>query len=512
MTMVFLVLIGALMGQMISELGSVGLHSNSAKALNSAYAGVENMVLNIEESATGAGAQIPANISYSYAAPSTEHYDVSLTKAWTTSNGLNYYDIVSTGTETNSGKTRTVEALVKSFPYSYFEQFTAGNSGNVYYTTGEVFDGPVYNGGSMNIWYQTASPPIFNRSVQTVAAPTYYEGVAKTQVANPIWADVASKGKKSFTIGTNPMALPGFQSNLQVASEAFYGDATVAHTANLPATPHNGIFINGHDANAGPNAPLTTGLYIQGDANITPCSATCGAYSGDNEVFTITPKGAKSPIDHSYKIVIDYTANTTSVVQTTGCASNCTDVYTGVLSGQPKAGTPAGNGAIFADGDITLKTGTVHGAFTLAVPDYVTDNDHTIILGGAAPGIVYLDKTAGSTDELGIWANDIVVNSTTTTGYEFDGSIMTGYAGECPPCTDGTFANMDWNGVPQGNFTFFGGLIQNVNGNMGVSSGGSQVSGFTRVYQYDARLASSPPPYFPITNKYDIIAWLDLGR
>ncbi|MBC5808579.1 MAG: hypothetical protein GIX00_08250 [Candidatus Eremiobacteraeota bacterium] len=510
MTMVFLVLIGALMGQMIAELGSVGSHSNSAKALNTAYAGVENMVLNIEESATGAGQQIPPDISYSYAAPSTEHYDVTVTKAWTTTNGLVYYDIVSTGTETSSGQTRTVEALAKSFPYSYFEQFTAGNSGNVYYTTGEIFDGPVYNGGSMNVWYQTSSPPIFKSSVTTVTTPTWYEGVAKTAVATPIWADVTSKGKKSFTIGSNPMALPGFQSNLQVASEAFYGDST--HVATLPNTPHNGIFVNGHDANAGPNAPLTTGLYIEGDANITPCSGVCGAYSGNNEVFTVTPKGAGNPIDHSYKIVIDFSANTTTVVQTTGCAASCSDVYTGVLSGQPAAGTSVGNGAIFADGNVTLNTGTIHGAYTISVPDYVSDHSHTITLGGAAPGIKYLDKSASSGDELGIWANDITVNSSTTTGYEFDGSIMTGYDGECPPCTDGTFKNQDWNGVPQGNFTFFGGLIQNVNGNMGVSSGGSQVSGFSRVYQYDARLASNPPPYFPITNKYDIIAWLDLGR
>ena len=78
----------------------------------------------------------------------------------------------------------------------------------------------------------------------------------------------------------------------------------------------------------------------------------------------------------------------------------------------------------------------------------------------------------------------------TSTGYEFDGSIITGYSGECPPCTDGTFSNNNYNnGTVQGTFTFYGGLIQNINGAMGLSSGGSVTSGFSRAYKYDAPLS-----------------------
>ncbi len=72
---------------------------------------------------------------------------------------------------------------------------------------------------------------------------------------------------------------------------------------------------------------------------------------------------------------------------------------------------------------MTIDSGTVHGDFSIAVPDYSTDNAHTITLGGGAPGILYKDQSSTSTDELGIWANDITVNSTTTTGYEFDGAF-----------------------------------------------------------------------------------------
>ncbi|HXW51923.1 MAG TPA: hypothetical protein VEJ41_08025 [Candidatus Acidoferrales bacterium] len=513
MTVVFLVLIGGLMSQMIGEIDSVGAHSRSAEALNAAYAGVEDMVLSIEENASGPGHGTPGGINYSYPAPSTVSYSSSVINTWNSSSGLVYYEIDSKGTETVSGQTREIVALVRSFPYSYYEQFTAGNSGSVYYVTGENFDGPVYNGGSMNIWYDDPGAAIFNSSVETVSTPSFYEGAGKTSVAESSvnWADVTgTQGQNALTVGTNPMQLPTFQTNLADASEAFYGNPN--ETSGLPAPPANGIYINGNPAMAGPAGALTTGIYMQGDVTITPCSGTCGSYSGDNEVFTVKSAGTADPLGANYTIAINFTTNSTTVTQTSGCSSGCTITYSGVPSGQPSEGATAANGAIFVNGNVTIDSGTIHGDYSLAVPDYDGDSDHTITLAGAAPGIEYLDESSTSTDEFGVWANDITVNSTTTTGYEFDGSILTGYYGECPPCTDGTFSNKNWDGAAQGTFTFHGGLVQNIDGAMGTSSDGTLETGFERAYEYDPRLAANPPPGFPITNRYDIVAWTDVGQ
>jgi Tfp pilus assembly protein PilX len=82
MCVVFLVLVGALMAQMIGELQDVGAHSNSAKALNAAYAGVENMVLQIEENASGPGHVSPSPINYSYPSPSTVSYAATVSQTW----------------------------------------------------------------------------------------------------------------------------------------------------------------------------------------------------------------------------------------------------------------------------------------------------------------------------------------------------------------------------------------------------------------------------------------------
>jgi hypothetical protein len=507
MAVVFLVLIGALMAQMIGELQDVGAHSNSTIALNAAYAGVEDMTLQIEENASGVGHVVPSPISYTYPSPAHAKYAASVSTTWNTNSGVVYYEIDSTGTETNSGQTRSVSALVKSMPYSYFEQFTAGNSGNVYYVTGEKFDGPVYNGGTMNVWYQDPSAaPIFNSSIVSLNTPNFYQGAGKSAVtyANVKWVDVAAGGVNALKVGSNPMTLPTYQSNLADASEAFYGDAT--HTSALPAPGANGLYVNGVPALSG-SGNLTTGLYVQGNVKITPASP-----GANNEVFTIAPNGAPT-IAQTYTVTVDFGANTTTVAQTTGCP--CTSVtYSGTLSGQPQAGSGRGNGAIFVDGNVQLNSGTIHGDYSLTVPDYTTDHSHVLTLQGSAPGVLYKDQSSTSTDELGVWANDIKVNgASTSTGYEFDGSIITGYAGECPPCTDGTFSNNNYNnGTVQGTFTFYGGLIQNINGAMGISSGGTLTSGFSRKYKYDSRLAANPPPGFPITNRYDIIAWLDKGQ
>jgi hypothetical protein len=516
MSVIFLALIGALMSQMIGELQMVGAHGNSAKALDAAYAGVENMVLKIEENASGPGHVAPAPISYNYPAPSTVKYDVSVIKTWNSSSGLVYYEIKSTGTETNSGQTRSVLALTKSFPYSYYEQFTAGSSSNIYYTSGEHFDGPVYNGSAMNVWYQDPSSPIFNSSVQTAQTPNFYQGAAKTPVAMSAvnWADVMLGGTSSnLKVSSNPMQLPTFQDNLALASESYWGDGRTI--TNVPVPPGgNGVYINQTTATAGTGS-VKTGLFIEGNVKITPSSPTA-----TTEQFLLQPNPAGiTSIPYSYTVTVDFSAKTTTVTQTSGCTTCPTATYTGVISGQPAFGSPAGNGAIFADGNVDLVSGVIHGDYSVAVPDYTSNHGHNITITGAAPGIVYKDQTSTSTDEFGIWANDVKLNVATTTGYEFDGSIMTGFFGQdnppyCPGagCLDGNFSNQGYNGSVQGTFTFYGGLIQNSQGAMGITSGGTLIHGFKRQYQYDSRLAANPPPGFPITNRYDIIAWLDQGK
>ena len=42
---------------------------------------------------------------------------------------------------------------------------------------------------------------------------------------------------------------------------------------------------------------------------------------------------------------------------------------------------------------------------------------------------------------------------------------------------------------------------------MGQISGSTIVSGYSKAYYYDPRMANNPPPYFPTTGLFNVSAW-----
>ena len=73
-----------------------------------------------------------------------------------------------------------------------------------------------------------------------------------------------------------------------------------------------------------------------------------------------------------------------------------------------------------------------------------------------------------------------------------------------------SFTVEDWNqGPPKGTLTVLGGIIQDYRGPVGTfnPSTNTKVSGYTKNYQYDARLMTNPPPFYPTTGDYVIVSW-----
>jgi len=72
-----------------------------------------------------------------------------------------------------------------------------------------------------------------------------------------------------------------------------------------------------------------------------------------------------------------------------------------------------------------------------------------------------------------MWANDILIKDQVDSNITFDGSLITGYRGECGGGScgagDGTWYNPNWNtGASQGDFTLCGALIENTAGHQGA--------------------------------------------
>jgi len=493
--LIFIIFAGVVIVHMAQEVNTVRYDGVSNRALVAADAGIRNMIVAIEETIpTGV---LPGPISYTYpeaAGTPTVSYTAKITGGWDPLQpvGDRFYLITATGSVLEGGQffNRTVSAMIKAQSSTTFG--SASNYGTnqfgkqVWYTPTQQFDGPVYDGGPMHVLYDDSSTtPIFQSSVQTPNTPVWSDVQGgTTPTTSGDWGSIISSGPSDFSIGGNPIGLPQPVSNMLIASEAYYGDAT--HTSSFP--PCAAICMNQVPAEKGSGA-LTTGIYINGGATIAGVSA------GSTQTFTVTGGFG------TYKIKIDFGSNTTTVTK-----GSSTATYSGVPSGDNGG---VGNGAIFDDGNATIKLGTtIQGQYVLTVPDFSTVQNDIFINGSGS--ITYNDPTK---DLLGLWANNVVVTSAAS-NITIDAAIIAGYPGEA--ANSGGFYNLWCNSNTctkgdQGTLTLNGSVMENMRGALGKFISAAVHVGYDRHINYDARLGSHPPPFYPVTGNYSIIAWDDEG-
>lgn len=146
---------------------------------------------------------------------------------------------------------------------------------------------------------------------------------------------------------------------------------------------------------------------------------------------------------------------------------------------------PSFNGAIVGDSRVYLQ-GTVDGKLSVgSLQDVVVTDD-----------IVYEKNplTGSSDDLLGIVADQNVIvanNAANNNNCEIDASIF---------ARVGSFTAENYSSRPiSGTLKIVGGIIQNIRGPVGTFSGSTIVSGFSKRYYFDQRLANSNerPPFFP---------------
>jgi hypothetical protein len=545
--LVFLVFAGALVTQLANETNSTKMSAVSNRALSAADAGVQAMVEQIQTAlAQSVAIQTPINYSYPEpgASPSAVSYTASVVTPPITANGLNYYIITSTGTFNNGfmNLTRTVRAIAVAQPisgYASLSNYETNQFGNpVWYVSTQHFDGPVYSGGPMRIDYATPAPapgptvePIFLSTVETVNQPVWNPNAPNSAD----WSDVISGGQNEFTVNNTPVSLPQPSQNVYVASEAWQGNGS--DTTSLPSGVAPGVYIDGstsggEDAAHTTQPTDTTGIYIETGTTIAyNGSATIvSTVSGNTDTMYITSPAWSG----AYQVVIDYSSfssNGNCSGTTTVTFGNAHHTFSGAPCGAPGPGvTNPGNGAIYADGNVQLgctasaaSCGTtpnantdLEGSYAVATPDFEEwggkANDISIL------GNLTYDPGSSTYDELGLWANDVILK-TNSSNITIDASIIAGYPGE--PDTDGDFYSANCTKtscgtLDQGTLTIFGGLIENIRGAVGELYAGDgpcgfPQCGFSRTIDFDSRLTTSPPPFNPTTGNLSIIAWEDLG-
>ncbi len=153
------------------------------------------------------------------------------------------------------------------------------------------------------------------------------------------------------------------------------------------------------------------------------------------------------------------------------------------------------NKAIFVTGGDLTVSGTLKGQLTMGTNRDVVITDN----------ILYSDNprsNPASTDMLGLIAEkDIVIAQTAPNNIEVDASVMA--------LGNSFLVENWWVGPAKGTISVYGGIIQRERGPVGTFSSitGTKLSGYTKDYDYDARLIASPPPFYPTTGDYVSLSW-----
>ena len=180
---------------------------------------------------------------------------------------------------------------------------------------------------------------------------------------------------------------------------------------------------------------------------------------------------------------------------------NAVDEYTTVLGSDF-----APNGVIYSkNADLRIK-GTVKGKWSIGSNwDVYIDDD---IVYSDIPD--YTDDNDSSQDLLGIISqNDVIItnNVANQTDVNIHAAIY---------CEDGSFKVEDYNlGVTRGDINLLGGVTQEQRGPVGTGfvnpfTGALYLThGYNKNYKYDSRLLRMVPPYFPSTQTFKVLSWLE---
>ena len=175
---------------------------------------------------------------------------------------------------------------------------------------------------------------------------------------------------------------------------------------------------------------------------------------------------------------------------------------TGPIIDSISLGNASFDGVILGTGRVNVK-GTLDGQLSIgSMTDVYVQDD---IRYAKNP------RSGSSTDVLGLVANrDVVVADNTVNNHDV-------YIDGCVFARSGSFRAENYNSrVVAGTLNLLGSIVQNTRGAVGTFSGSTLVSGFSKRYRYDDRLADATfrPPFYPgfFVKTYAITNWWESYR
>lgn len=494
------------------------LQEESTKAFYLAEAGVERAVnwLELQGTPPSAG-DVPSdfNGTHEYGELNTGKYTVNLSLDIDPTSLVADYIIETEGWITrddNSKSTRKIETAVRvtNFAeYAYFsddERFP--NNSNISGSSGYVgakiwFTGNDTIGGKLHS----------NSELHMVNVPTFLGKVTSTADTIDFWGDAYDEDGSDFPgfmdeyeLDVDNIPLPQYRNISDLDDEnSLQRIAGGSWSKSDIQALSDGVHIP--SSTGIPGSGVTGGIYIQGDANIElNVDGSAGAAGPNSEISIV--QGVNTTIITSVMEPIVLPVGSTL----NGAAAGGTTIpaNTTLLKEAGNTYTSYGgitNGLLFIDGSINSLHGDNHrGKMTIASNESINVTDNIYYYDRDESLSIFDDVIEEIDDSLGlIAAADFVIDRNAPHNIEVDAIIM---------ALNTSFFYDGWRDVLKGTLNLLGGLIQKERGPVGTHSAGTKITGYSKNYNYDIRMANPAggylPPYFPTTGQYEKIYWKEV--
>jgi hypothetical protein len=405
-------------------------------------------------------------------------------------------------------ETQTVRVALREQSFGRYAYFTDSEvssiSGNpIWFKAGEIIDGPAHSNNTTGYYKEgsawVTAPTYFHINYNGSTAPIFLDEVtcsADSIIYNPgtpttdtDWRKIFLDGATGFKLSTGRIELPD---NNTVQRDAAWGD-----TSGFPGD--DGVYV--------PNTGSTVkgGIYIRGDSELQ------FQVDGSGNQQILVKQGSETTT-----ITQNRTAGVTQVVKPDGSGFNYDGFTNGVIYSTGHINSLKGT---IADNEVSGGTINRRNAWTVAT-NATAGKD--IRITGHLEYQTPPDKTKPYSDEanlkagtLGIVSEDVTIDDAAPSDLKLHAVVLAGGK----TTTNGTFSAEWWagdgdtsygeTGDLRGTLNLIGGLIQKKRGPVGTfnSSNGQQLSGYSKNYKYDPRMANNPPPFFPTTGRFDQTSW-----
>jgi|GEM_PF-1713354 len=447
------------------------------------------------------------------------YYNITIDPPSSSTEAFNkVYTITCVGHAGYSNSRRTIETKIRvlSFAgFAYFSDEEKNPSGDtIWFRTGDVIDGKMHS----NDFIHVSGTPHFLGEVSTPQDEIDYMENYHTRLVggvldnnNPDFDEIFQSDETTYglTLSADYIDLP---KNREISGTEYarsleniaLGPSSTDVTGKGVYLPKSGNNING-------------GIYINGD--VEKLILGTDAEPGGNSKISIKQNiGTQySPNNVVTEIITDEVFRSTQVTKY--------DKFGVVMAGYPVSYNGISNGVLYVGGEVKDlqgddSDGGLQGKLTIAASGDITIGgdilysdriDHAIDFSSEEADLSLVNDSLGLVSEGDIIVEKNAEGSDGSDNIEIDAILM---------ALGTSFKYEDYTDLMKGTLKIFGAFIQKIRGPVGTfsSSSGAKVSGFTKDYHYDQRMASTDPdipsmipPYFPTTGNYDKISWREIN-